>query len=178
MRVPVVENEPHLAEAVRDGLRPELIAVDGGSALELLGGDSCALAVLDRDISGPGDEIARRIVASRSGMSLAMADRIDDMASGFELGADDYLRPSITEIAGLRLDPFRGETFRDGRHIALFRKQFAVLEVLVSARGGVSSTEEPLERAWDADAAPFTNTVSAPRRRLIATGYRIDATHS
>ena len=53
------------------------------------------IAVLDRDIPGPsGDEIAERIVASGSGMPILMltaADRLDDKATGFELGADDYL---------------------------------------------------------------------------------------
>jgi two-component system response regulator VanR len=157
------------------------------------------IAVLDRDVPGPsGDEIARSIVASGSGMPILMltaADRLDDKASGFGLGADDYLtkpfelqelvlrlraldrrrahsRPPVREIAGLRLDPFRREVYRDGRYVALTRKQFAVLEVL--------------NRAWDQNADPFTNavriTVSALRKRLgepwlIATvagaGYRI-----
>ena len=89
--------------------------------------------------------------------------------------------------AGLRLDPFRREVYRDGRYVALTRKQFAVLEVLIAAEGGVVSAEELLERAWDANADPFTNavriTVSGLRKRLgepwiVATvagvGYRID----
>ena len=97
-------------------------------------------------------------------------------------------RPPVREIAGLRLDPFRREVYRDDRYVALTRKQFAVLEVLVAAEGGVISAEELLERAWDENADPFTNavriTVSALRKRLgepwiIATvpgvGYRIDA---
>ena len=80
------------------------------------------------------------------------------------------------------------EVYRDGRYVALTRKQFAVLEVLVAAEGGVVSAEELLARAWDQNADPFTNavriTVSALRKRLgepwiIATvsgvGYRIDA---
>ena len=65
----------------------------------------------------------------------------------------------MLEIAGLRLDPFRREVYRDGRYIALTRKQFAVLEVLVTAEGGVVSAEELLERAWDENADPFTNAV-------------------
>src|SRR3989337_3073859 len=193
MRVLIVEDEPYLAEAIRDGLRLEAIAAD---------------------IPAAGDGIARRIVASGSGMPILMltaADRLDDKASGFELGADDYLtkpfdlrelvlrpqapnprrahnRPPVREIAGLRLDPFRREVYRDGRYVALTRKQFAVLEVLVAAEGGVVSAEELLERAWDESADPLTNavriTVSALRKRLgepwiIATvpgvGYRIDA---
>ena len=207
-----------MAEAIRDGLRLEAIAADiagdGDTALELLSINAYDIAVLDRDIPGPsGDEIAKRIVASGSGMPILMltaADRLDDKASGFGLGADDYLtkpfelqelvlrlraldrrrahnRPPVREIAGLRLDPFRREVYRDGRYVALTRKQFAVLEVLVAAEGGVVSAEELLKQAWDENADPFTNavriTVSALRKRLgepwiIATvagvGYRID----
>jgi two-component system response regulator VanR len=217
MRVLIVEDEPYMAEAIRDGLRLEAIAADiagdGRSALELLSINAYDVAVLDRDIPRPtGDEIAERIVASGSGMPILMltaADRLDDKASGFGLGADDYLtkpfelrelvlrlraldrrrgrnRPPVREIAGLRLDPFRREVYRDGRYVALTRKQFAVLEVLVAAEGGVVSAEELLERAWDQNADPFTNavriTVSTLRKRLgepwiIATvtgvGYRV-----
>jgi two-component system response regulator VanR len=218
VRVLIVEDEPLMAEAICDGLRLEAIAADvagdGDTAMELLSVNTYDIAVLDRDIPGPsGDDIAERIIASGSGMPILMltaADRLDDKASGFELGADDYLtkpfelrelvlrlraldrrrehhRPPVREIAGLRLDPFRREVYRDGRYVALTRKQFAVLEVLVAAGGGVISAEQLLERAWDENADPFTNavriTVSALRKRLgapwvIATvpgvGYRIE----
>jgi two-component system response regulator VanR len=218
VRVLIVEDEPLMADAIRDGLRLEAIAADiagdGHTALELLSVNTYDIAVLDRDIPGPsGDEIAKSIVASDSGLPILMltaADRLDDKATGFGLGADDYLtkpfelrelvlrlraldrrrahhRPPVREIAGLRLDPFRREVYRDSRYIALTRKLFAVLEVLVAADGGVVSAEELLDRAWDENADPLTNavriTVSALRRRLgepriIATvpgvGYRID----
>src|SRR5205823_7499876 len=218
MRVLIVEDEPYLAEAIRDGLRLAAIAADiasdGDTALELLSINAYDIAVLDRDIPGPsGDDIAKQIVASGNGMPILMltaADHLDDKATGFELGADDYLtkpfdlrelvlrlraldrrrshsRPPVREIAGLRLDPFRREVYRDARYVALTRKQFAVLEVLVAAEGGVVSAEALLERAWDENAEPFTNavriTVSALRKRLgepgiIATvpgvGYRIE----
>src|SRR5438552_4272803 len=218
VRVLIVEDEPYMAEAIRDGLRLEAIAADiatdGASAVKLLRLNTYDIAVLDRDIPGPtGDEIARRIVSSGSGMPILMltaADRIDDKATGFELGADDYLtkpfelrelvlrlraldrrrahsRPPVREIAGLRLDPFRREVYRDGHYVALSRKQFAVLEVLVAAGGGDVSAEELLVRAWGENADRFSNsvriTVSGLRKRLgepwiIATvagvGYRID----
>jgi two-component system response regulator VanR len=214
----IVEDEPYMADAIRDGLRLEAIAADlagdGDAALDLLSVNAYDIAVLDRDIPGPsGDEIAARIVASGSGLPILMltaADRLDDKASGFGLGADDYLtkpfelrelvlrlraldrrrahsRPPVRDIAGLRIDPFRREVYRGGRYVALTRKQFAVLEVLAAAEGGVVSAEELLERAWDENADPFTNavriTVSALRKRLgepwlILTvpgvGYRID----
>jgi two-component system response regulator VanR len=218
MRVLIVEDEPYMAEAIRDGLRLEAIAADiaadGDTALELLNVNAYDIAVLDRDIPTPsGDEVARHILATGSGMPILMltaADRLDDKATGFELGADDYLtkpfelqelvlrlraldrrrghhRPPVREIAGLRVDPFRREVHRNGRYVALTRKQFAVLEVLVAAEGGVVSAEALLAQAWDENADPFTNavriTVSGLRKRLgepwiIATvpgsGYRID----
>src|ERR687897_1572488 len=144
MRVLIVEDEPFMAEAIRDGLRLEAIAADiagnGDTALELLDINAYDIAVVDRDIPGPsGDDITRHIVTSGAGMPVLMltaADRLDDKASGFELGADDYLtkpfelrelvlriraldrrrahsRPPVREIAGLRVDPFRREVYRD-----------------------------------------------------------------
>src|ERR671937_1113245 len=218
MRVLIVEDEPYMAEAIRDGLRLEAIAADiagdGDIALQLLSVNAYDIAVLDRDIPGPsGDEIAKRIVDSGSGMPILMltaADRLDEKASGIEVGADDYLtkpfelrelvlrlraldrrhahhRPPVREIAGLRVDPFRREVYRDGRYVPLTRKQFAVLEVLVAAEGGVVGAEALLARAWDENPHPFTNavriTVSALRKRLgepwiivtvAGVGYRID----
>src|SRR5204862_113657 len=156
-----------------------------------------------KDVDG---RCGRRGRGRRQPVDEGCGDRHDDHE-----GADDYLtkpfelrelvlrlraldrrrahhRPPVREIAGLRLDAFRREVHRDGRYVALTRKQFAVLEVLVAAEGGVVSAEELLERAWDENADPFTNavriTVSALRKRLgepwiIATvtgvGYRIDA---
>ena len=142
------------------------IAGDGDTALKRLSINDYDIAVLDRDIPGiSGDEIAERIVASGSGMPILMltaADRLDDKTSGFELGADDYLtkpfeppragasfraldrrrahnRPPVREIAGLRLDPFRREVYRDSRTSLAPGNSSAVLEVLVAAEGGVVS---------------------------------------
>ena len=199
MRVLIVEDEPYLAEAVRDGLRLEAIAADiagdGNCALELLGINSYDLAVLDRDIPGPsGDEIAKRIVASGSGIPILMltaADRIDDKASGFEVGADDYLTKPF-QFPGLAMRLRRwtagartpGPGPRDRGPAAgplppaglprrtlrrAHRRQFAVLEVLVAAEGGVVSAEELLARAWD-DADPFTNAV-----RITSLPYGSDS---
>ena len=202
MRVLIVEDEPYLAEAIRDGLRLEAIAADiagdGDTALELLSVNAYDIAVLDRDIPGPtGDEIAERIVASGSGMPILMltaADRLDDKASGFELGADDYLtkpfelprarapapsarppaRPQPATRAGDRRSatgsvPPRGLPRRPLRR-ARPGSSSQCSRFSSAAEGGVVSAEELLERAWDEHADPFTNavriTVSALRKRL------------
>ncbi|MFD7644244.1 response regulator transcription factor [Kitasatospora sp. NPDC059795] len=191
------------------------VAGDGEAAWERLEVHRYDVVVLDRDLPGmSGDEVCRRIVAAGLGcrvLMLTAAARLDQKVAGFELGADDYLTkpfdlpelivrlrslarrpeqsaPPVLEFAGLRLDPFRREVFRDGRYVALPRKQFAVLEVLMAARGGVVSAEDLLERAWDEHADPFTNavriTISGLRKRLgepwvihtvPGVGYRLDA---
>src|SRR6476620_2196441 len=115
MRVLIVADEPSLAEAMRDGLRlaalDAAIAGDGDTALGLPRLDVYDIAVLYRDVPGAsGDEIAKRIVASGASGSgtrilmLTAADRLDDKASGFELGADDYLtKPFELQELVLRL---------------------------------------------------------------------------
>lgn len=219
MRVLIVEDEHVMASAVRDGLRLEAIAADvaydGESALEALTINDYDAIVLDRDIPRvSGDDVARWVTENQPATRIIMvtaADRLDDKATGFELGADDYLTkpfamrelilrlraiarrsaaaaPPVLEWQSLRLDPFRREVYRDDRYVALTRKQFAVLEVLVTAGGGVVSAEELLERAWDENADPFTNavriTISALRKRLgepdlietvAGVGYRMAA---
>ena len=173
------------------------LAGDGDTALELLAINDYDVVVLDRDIPGPnGDEIARALSEDPGGpriLMLTAAGRLDDKEAGFASGADDYLTkpfalrevvlrlralerrpaagtPPLLELGGLTIDPFRREVYRDGRYIALTRKQFAVLQVLAAARGGVVSAEQLLERAWDENADPFTNaeriTISGLRKRL------------
>ena len=173
------------------------VAPDGATALELLAVNPYDAVVLDRDVPEVhGDDVAREIVASGLGTRIIMvtaADRLDDLETGFELGVDDYLTkpfelrelvlrlravarrpavatPPVLEAAGVRLDPFRRQVHRGGRYVAVTRKQFAVLEVLMAAGGGVVSAEDLLERAWDENADPFTNavriTVSTLRKRL------------
>src|SRR4051794_25494823 len=168
MRVLIVEDEPYLAEAVRDGLRLEAIAadlaLDGAAALEMLATNSYDVVVLDRDLPlVHGDDVARHIVAGDSGARILMltaADLLDDKASGFGLGADDYLtkpfdllelalrlramcrrpaqaKPTVIDRDGVRLDVFRREVYRDGRYVALTREQFSVLHVLIGAGGGL-----------------------------------------
>jgi two-component system response regulator VanR len=75
VRVLIVEDEPLMAAAIRDGLRLEAIAADiagdGDSALELLGANAYDIAVLGRDIPGPSvtrspNASSRRAAACRS----------------------------------------------------------------------------------------------------------------
>ena len=63
----IVEDEPYMADAIRDGLRLEAIAADiagdGDAALELLSVNAYDIAVLDRDI--PNARAVRFISATK-----------------------------------------------------------------------------------------------------------------
>lgn len=170
---------------------------DGDAALEFLAVNDYDVVVLDRDIPGVhGDAVCAHIASEHPACRVIMltaARTLDDKVTGFELGADDYLakpfefpelvmrlralerrtqaaRPPVLEAVGVTLDPFRREVYRNGRLVRLSRKEFAVLDVLMNAAGGVVSAETLLEKAWDANADPFTNTIrvtiSNLRKRL------------
>lgn len=159
---------------------------DGQSALDLLGVNDYDVVVLDRDLPlVHGDEVCGWIgdqgLATRV-LMLTAARTLDNKLEGFEIGADDYLpkpfefpellarvktlarrtgpvRNPTLESCGVVLDSFRKEVYRDGRLVRLTNKEFAVLEILMAADGGVVSAETLLEKAWDQNADPFTNTV-------------------
>jgi len=191
------------------------IALDGDAALERLAITEYDVIVLDRDLPGThGDRVAETVAREHPHTRILMltaAARLKDKLDGFALGADDYLpkpfafaellvrlralarrpaaaAPPVLEFADLKLDPFRREVYRDGRYVKLTRKQFAVLELLLRAGGGVVSAETMLEKAWDEHADPFTTaprvTISTLRKalgdpELIVTvpgaGYRLAA---
>jgi DNA-binding response OmpR family regulator len=177
------------------------IAYDGDAALERLGVNDYDVVVLDRDLPVVhGDDVCRAIVDSglpTRVLMLTASASVRERVAGLALGADDYLpkpfafvelsarvhallrrtrpaAPPVLERAGITLDPARHEVFRDGRHIALARKEFAVLAELMRADGAVVSAEDLLERAWDEHVDPFTNvvrvTVMKLRRKLGEPG--------
>ena len=94
--------------------------------------------------------------------------------------------PPVLTAGDVVLDPARRVVSRAGKVVDLTRKEFGVLQVLLSARGAVVSSEELLERVWDANADPFTTTVRVTmmtlRKKLgdpplietvVGAGYRV-----
>ena len=95
-------------------------------------------------------------------------------------------RPPVLRRGDLELDPAKRTATRGGADLALSRKEFGVLEVLMAADGAVVSLEELLDRVWDDNVDPFTNTVRMTimklRRKLgepavihtvAGSGYRV-----
>jgi DNA-binding response OmpR family regulator len=184
-----------VAEGLRAQAMAVDIAFDGGAALERLAVNDYDVLVLDRDLPVVhGDDICRELAQRGDNLRILMltaSGGVHERVAGLNLGADDYLAkpfafeelvarvralgrravapvPPVLEHAGVLLDTARRLVQRDGRPVALSRKEYAVLEVLMQARGGVVSTEELLERAWDENADPFTTVVKVTMSKLRA----------
>ncbi|MGA2926709.1 MAG: response regulator transcription factor [Solirubrobacteraceae bacterium] len=178
----------------REGMAVD-VAFDGREALARVALASYDVVVLDRDLPGvTGDEVCRSMVADGAPSAVLMltaAGTLEDRVQGLGIGADDYLTkpfhlaelvariralarrsrrplPPVLEHGDLRVDCGRRLVTRAGQQVALGSKEFAVLELLLGARGGVLSTEELLERAWDDAVDPFSNVVRMTVSRLRA----------
>jgi DNA-binding response OmpR family regulator len=189
------------------------IAGDGELAIEKAHINAYDVILLDRDLPRRhGDDVCAALRASGDEARILMltaAASVSDRVAGLDLGADDYLgkpfdfeelkariralarrtaqpRPPALERAGIILDPATREVTRDGLPLDLTPKEFAVLRLLMEADGAVVSQEELLERAWDEQTNPFTNsvrmTIVTLRRRLgdppvietvVGAGYRL-----
>ena len=196
----------------REGMAVDVV-YDGAAALRQAAVYGYDVIVLDRDIPQVhGDRVCERLVAQGARarvLMLTASTGIEDRVAGLSLGADDYLPkpfafaelvariralvrraqpalPPVLSGADVRLDPAQRVAHRAGRRLDLSSKELAVLELLLAARGGVVSSEQLLERAWDDAADPFSGvvkvTISRLRRKLgdppvIETvpgaGYRI-----
>ena len=182
-----------VAEGLRKQAMAVDIAYDGAAALERLAVNEYDVLVLDRDLPRVhGDEICRQLATRGESLRILMltaSGAVHERVTGLNLGADDYLAkpfafdelvariralarravpplPPVLECAGLTMDTARRQVHRDGRPLSLSRKEHAVLEVLMRARGQIVSTEELLERAWDEHADPFTTVVKVTMSKL------------
>jgi DNA-binding response OmpR family regulator len=176
----------------REGMAVDLV-FDGPTALERAQVNGYDVVLLDRDLPGlHGDQVCRTLAEGGSRarvLMLTASGAVADRVAGLGLGADDYLpKPfAFTELVAriralarraqpalppvlvrreLRLDPARRTVTRAGCQLPLSPKEFAVLELLMAAQGGVVSAEELLERAWDEAADPFSQTVKVTVSRL------------
>jgi DNA-binding response OmpR family regulator len=180
----------------REGMAVDVV-LDGKAALNKASVNNYDVVVLDRNLPlVHGDDVCRELVAKQTLSRILMltaAGSIEDRCVGLNLGADDYLpKPfalaelvariralsrravaavlPVLRVGDLVLDSARHVAERAGVDLGLTKKEFALLEVLLSAEGRVVSAEELLEKVWDENTDPFTNvvrvTIMTLRRKL------------
>lgn len=190
-----------------------VICGDGARALDRWQASVPDVVVLDLSLPGlDGLEVLTR--ARAAGLAtpvlvLTARGTVGDRVLGLNAGADDYLGkpfafeelvarvnalgrrsqpplPPVLRASGLEVDVPRHQASRDGTFLRLSKKEFGVLAHLVANAGRVVSAEELLEKVWDENADPFTNSVRMTlvtlRRKLgdppvvetiTGVGYRI-----
>jgi two-component system copper resistance phosphate regulon response regulator CusR len=163
------------------------VAHDGDEALWLA--ESNAYDALLLDITMPHKDgitvvrLLRRKGNSAPVMFLTARDDIEDKVRGLDAGGDDYLtkpfsivellarlrallrrqRPQATNlvrVADLELDLLSHEARRAGECIELTRREFALLELLLSASPKPVSKTAIVEHVWDQHFDSETNVVN------------------
>jgi len=164
-----------------------LRAGEGPSAIELLENNDVDLVLLDLMLPGiDGIDVARHIRKKGSHVPILMLTaraETQDVVSGFDAGADDYLRkpfeiPELLsrirallkrtsgpatqtplEASGIRIDPERRLATLNGTALDLTAKEFDLLAYLVANAGRVISRDEILGAVWGTQHTTDSNVI-------------------
>jgi len=207
-RILVVDDEPNIRELIADTLRIGGYDVtevsDGRTAFQICQVNNFALIVLDVNMPGlDGFDTIRELRGSGRNTPIilltARGDR-DDVATGFELGVDDYLRKpfnvrelcyrvdavlrrsgaGIKQSSQLRCGPLSMELSTQsvtlhGSPVHLTTTEYRLLAYLVQHQERVLSRRELLHEVWGIDFKSETVVVetyiSYLRKKLHTGGW-------
>ena len=201
-RILVVDDEEDLCEILKFNLEIEGYDVDTAfSAEEALKKDICSYNLLLLDVMMgeiSGFKMANMLrknerTAKMPIIFLTAKDTENDLLTGFNLGADDYIsKPfSIRQVVArvkavlrrtvaktvqsepeslvyetLILDIKRIKASVDGEEIPLTKKEFEILKLLLENKGNVFSREEILSRIWKDEVYVLDRTIDVNITRL------------
>ncbi len=179
MRILVVEDEPGIANFLRDGLQEESYAVDitgnGREGLEMAVSNEYDLILLDWMLPGiSGIEMIRQFrIKNKSTpvIFLTAKDTVDETVFGLQSGANDYIKKpfafaellarirvhtrlkltetSVLEFKNIRIDLDSHSVFKGSLPVQLTQKEYALLEFLIRNKGKVCTRTRIIEHVWD-----------------------------
>lgn len=196
MRVLITEDQPNVANYVKQALEEQGYAVDiahtGQEALhwaEVVPFDLIVLDIMLPEVDGL--TVCRRL--RRQGnltaiLMLTARDSVDDLVTGLDAGADDYLvkpfelkellarlralarrqttKTTILKVDNLSMDPRTRVVMRGNSLIKLTTKEYAVLECLMREPHRILTRTEIAESIWNYDVYNQSNVVDVYIRNL------------
>lgn len=190
MKILLVEDDKIISKTIREGLEDESYAVDvaydGEEGYNSACFDEYDLIILD--VMMPlmnGYDVCKKLRGEDIKTPILMLTAKgseNDIVSGLDYGADDYLpkpfnfevllarirallrRPQnkvseILQVDDLTLDPSTKEVKRGNDIISLTSKEYSVLEYLMRNKNQVLSKASITNHVWDFDADILPNTV-------------------
>lgn len=187
--------EPLEYQLSREGYSTTWIE-DGLKGLEVFKAQGADLVILDLMLPGMAGEDVCKAIRRESEVPIIMLTARDseiERVVGLELGADDYVtkpfstreliarvkailrragdRPAegrVYEGGGIRLDPDRFEVTVRGEQVHMPRKEFEVLELLMSNTGRVVTRESLIDQVWGPEYFGDMRTLDVHIKRIRA----------
>ena len=192
MRILIVEDQENIVKLVKDGLEAEGYTIDyvldgeaGQNRIEM-NHDDYDLIVLDVMLPKiNGMDICKHVREKKISTPILMLtarDGINDIVTGLNYGADDYLikpfsfevltarikallrrpKPVLTvelKIRDLVLNTTEKKVYRNGKELKLTLKEFSMLEYLMRHPNQVLNREQITSNLWDFAFDSFSNVV-------------------
>lgn len=192
MKILLIEDEPGISSFIKKGLGEHghevSQAFDGDMGLRLAAQSQFDMIILDVILPHMnGLEVARQLRTSGYAevpiLMLTALGTTDDVVSGLDAGADDYLtKPfrfkellariralsrrgslskggKVLEIADLTLNLDTKSVTRAGQEINLTAREFTLLTFFLQNRGRVMSRVDILEQVWEVNFDTGTNVI-------------------
>jgi len=196
MKILVVEDNPHIVDFLEKGLKEASYAVDvandGKEAFYLATTNIYDIIILDIMIPFmSGIELCkelRKYEITTPIIMLTAKDDSEDMITGLDAGADDYVtkpfvfkellariralsrrkvtQTTILEFKNLKLDTVKKYAIRDEQRIELTSKEYAILEFLLKNQNQTVSESMIIESVWDMNYSNASNLVKVYIYRL------------
>jgi DNA-binding response OmpR family regulator len=205
----VIEDELSVSSFIKKGLEEQgykvTQAFDGTTGLNLAQQNDFDVIILDIVMPGiNGIEVCHQLKSQFHNntpvLMLTALGTTDDIVTGLESGADDYLskpfkfkeltarvkalsrrqdmltsnRLQLLKVKGLEMNLMTKEVSRDGAEIVLTAREFKLLEYLLNNKNRVVSRIDILENVWEVDFDLGTNIIDVYinyLRKKIETGY-------
>lgn len=190
-KVLLVEDDYTIAGSVELELSHQGYSVvnvsDGHAALTAVENESPDIVILDLMIPGIGGlEVASKIRESGNEVPILMLTALSeasDLVTGFDAGADDYLRKpfemsellsrvrallkrsehvrgsSLLEASGVAMDPDSRRATVHGEPLDLTAKEYDLLSYLVANAGRVISRDEIITSVWGGQHSMDSNVI-------------------